>query len=342
MIVPCVCVCVLCAILGVVPVIKTGRGRRPFMAHLIPIPSFDGNGFEAYERDVGLWCNATEVPKEKQALVLMLRLTGRPAALAKAEPLTAYSKDSGVGNLLDFLRKKFGQSPIHLIHQDLKAFFGIRRTEASVTEFLDRFQMSRSQVETRLGKSLGEEVACSILLEACALNPQDKRNALAAVSNFKDSAKLLAAIQHLFSGDRDRDGSALVADHDTYGSRREAGSSLSPAPIPQVSDPFSETSEDEASVQEAFAVYNAMRNRVRRKNAQRPSPEPSSEPGSNPVDRRTGNRLRCWLCGSRDHPHPKCPKKPEHSTGREWKITQFMHRTKICGSMFSLPLPSDM
>ena len=109
------------------------------MAHLIPIPSFDGHGFEAYERDVSLWRNATEVPKEKQALVLMLRLTGRPAALAKAEPLTAYSKDSGVGNLLDFLRKKFGQSPIHLIHQDLKSFFGIRRTEASVTEFLDRF-----------------------------------------------------------------------------------------------------------------------------------------------------------------------------------------------------------
>merc|ERR1711888_327616 len=228
---------------------------------------------------VSLWRNATEVPKEKQALVLMLRLTGRAATLAKAEPLAVYATDSGVGNLLTFLRKKFGQSPIYLIHQDLKAFFGIRRTEASVTEFLGRFQMSRSQVENRLGKPLDEEVACSILLEASALNPQDKRNALAAVSDFRDSAKLLAAIQHLFSGDRDRDGSALVADHDTYGSRPEAGSSVSPAPLPQASDPFSETSEDEAGVQEAFAVYNAMRNRLRRKNAQRPTPEPSSEPG---------------------------------------------------------------
>ena len=78
------------------------------MAHLIPIPTFDGNGFEAYERDVSVWRNATDVPKEKQALVLILRLTGLPAALAKAEPLTAYTKDAGVGNLLNFLRKKFG------------------------------------------------------------------------------------------------------------------------------------------------------------------------------------------------------------------------------------------
>ena len=183
------------------------------MTHLVPIPSFDGQGFEAYERDVSLWRNATDVPKEKQALVLMLRLTGRAATLAKAEPLAAYATDSGVGNLLAFLRKKFGQSPIYLIHQDLKAFFGIRRTEASVTEFLGRFQMSRSQVENRLGKPLDEEVACSILLEASALNPQDKRNALAAVSDFRDSAKLLSAIQHLFSSDRNKDGSVLVADH---------------------------------------------------------------------------------------------------------------------------------
>ena len=180
------------------------------MAHLIPIPSFDGQAFEAYERDVLIWRGATDIPKDKQALALILRLTGRPAALAKAESLSAYTKDSGVGNLLDFLRRKFGQSPIYLIHQDLKAFFGIRRTEASVTDFLDRFQMSRSQVESRLGKSLDEEVACSILLEACALNPQDKRNALSAVTNFKDSAKLLDAIQHIFSGERARGGSALV------------------------------------------------------------------------------------------------------------------------------------
>ena len=96
-----------------------------------------------------IWRNATDIPKEKQALALMLRLTGRPAALARAVSLSAYTKDSGVGNLLDFPRRKFGQSPIYLIHQDLKAFFGIRRTEASVTEFLDRFQMSRSQVENR-------------------------------------------------------------------------------------------------------------------------------------------------------------------------------------------------
>ena len=78
------------------------------MTHLVPIPSFDGQGFDAYERDVSLWRNATDVPKEKQALVLMLRLTGRAATLAKAEPLAAYATDSGVGNLLAFLRKKFG------------------------------------------------------------------------------------------------------------------------------------------------------------------------------------------------------------------------------------------
>ena len=70
-------------------------------------------------------------------------------------------------------------------------------------------------------------------------------------------------------------------------------------------------------MQEAFAAYNAMRNRVRLKNAQRPVPEPSSEPVSKPVDRRTGTRLRCWLCGSRGHLLPKCPKKPEHFQGRE-------------------------
>ena len=92
------------------------------MAHLIPIPSFDGQGFEAYERDVLIWRNATDIPKEKQALALMLRLSGRPAALAKAEPLSAFTRDSGVGHLLDFLRRKFGQSPIYLIHQDLKSF----------------------------------------------------------------------------------------------------------------------------------------------------------------------------------------------------------------------------
>ena len=72
--------------------------------------------------------------------------------------------------------------------------------------------MSRSQVESRLGKPLDEEVACSILLEASALIPQGKRNALAAVPNFRDSARLLDAIQHLFSGDRTRDMSALSAD----------------------------------------------------------------------------------------------------------------------------------
>ena len=164
------------------------------MAHLIPIPTFGGIGLEAYERDVSPWRNATDVPKEKQALAPMLRLTGRHAALAKAEPLTAYAKDTGAGSLRSFLRKKLGQSPIYLIRQDLKAFFGIRRTEASITDFLDRFQVSRSQVENRLGKPLDEEVACSILSEACALNPQDKRNALAAVSDFKDSAKLMEAI----------------------------------------------------------------------------------------------------------------------------------------------------
>ena len=73
----------------------------------------------------------------------------------------------------------------------------------------------------------------------------------------------------------------------------DAFPSLTPSSPPHASDPFSESSEDEAGVQEAFAVYNAMRNRVRRKNEQRPLPEPSSEPGSNPVDRRTGKRLRC-------------------------------------------------
>ena len=109
---------------------------------------------EQYIPEVKLWLKWTDVAVGKQGPALVSRLAGNARIILLAGDLPRFDgtpdiRDahvvvvtpgiSGVHAVVNELQKKFGIPEDQAARSDIKSFYSMQRTEASVDDFLNRF-----------------------------------------------------------------------------------------------------------------------------------------------------------------------------------------------------------
>ena len=136
------------------------------MASFAPVPVFDGKpeNFRSFLQEVELWLMVTQLPPSRRAPALALEMDKKPRELCLTIGVDELKSDDGVEKILDMLRKHIAPDAHDSAFRDVVVFFGLRRVNHTLDEYLSMFQMALRRVEARfpVGVTFPEIVVSSL------------------------------------------------------------------------------------------------------------------------------------------------------------------------------------
>ena len=148
------------------------------MASCAPVPAFDGKpeNFRSFLQEVELWLMVTQLPASRRAPALALAMDKMPRELCLAIGVDELRSESGVEKILEVLKKHIAPDAHDSAFRDVVAFFGLRRVNHTLDEYLSLFQMALRRVEARfpVGATFPEIVVSSLCLQNAGLTTHQK------------------------------------------------------------------------------------------------------------------------------------------------------------------------
>ena len=305
------------------------------MAELAAAPSWDGTtSYKTHRSQVDLWAAITSLPPEKHGPALALRLQGQPHAIALQLGVAVLSKPNGYKGLLAELDKHYLEDKTDHVYGDITNFIRMSRTESDMSAFVARFRILQLAAESHLAADAHFPSAflSVLLMDAAGLSSQDRKLVMAAARGSLDDKEIAGAMRRLFTEHHKPQRFAAMAtdmqgvDADVHGdasarnpsgARRERWSRSAgpkaPSRLSESSWADKDSSESADDLQRAYIAYR----KARRKHKQRAS----ETPNENPKDRKTGETLRCFICGDRTHLVPRCPRRGTYDVRQEDRTT---------------------
>ena len=266
-------------------------------------PKFeDETEYEAWKKDIEIWCLLTELDAEKQALAIHLGLTGRARMASSELSVQELSDKNGVKTLMTKLDGMFLQDKGRRQFNAFHKLYSLRRNaEVKIPDFIIEFDHEYFAV-TKKGITLPDTVVAFMLLASCNLDDKDVQLVMSGVTDVT-SDNMKSALKRIFGG----------------GITEQFNK-------PHIkSEPVFEAL---ANNEESGAFYARGRGRPtygRGGRQQGSSSKGSTEGNSklylgrgsgrklNPPDKVTGRTTRCAVCGSKFHWASKCPDSFENS-----------------------------
>ena len=266
-------------------------------------PSFDeGKPFESWKNEDSIWTRVTELEKSKQALAVVLALSGRAREAAMEIPVDDLNKDSGMKTLLAKLDNLFLKEEKDLIYEAYSDFDKVRRDSGvSMSDYIIDFEqryarMRKYKMElpdavlafklhfTLLNCPRGANLK---LLDTACLDMKDRQLALTACTDLT-FASMKSALKRIFGG---------KVSTSCMGMNQET-------------------------------AYITEQRRQRGKSGPQKDHYKTPLPGTNPLDR-YGRRSKCAVCQSTFHWAKDCPHRGEQVKLTEESNTQEVEECNI-------------
>lgn len=155
--------------------------------------------FEAWKKDINIWCELCELPKEKQALAIHLSLSGRARVASSEIEVEVLKRSDGVEVLLRKLDGLFLQDKGRRQFDAFRNLYDLRRRDGcTVSDFVCEFEHVYFKF-TEEGMQLPDAVMAFMLVAACKLNDNEVLMVMSAISdvsyeNIKSSIKRIFAL----------------------------------------------------------------------------------------------------------------------------------------------------
>ena len=146
-------------------------------------PCFEDLNYEAWKKNIRMWCRLTDLTASKQALAVHLSLSGRARNAFSEISLTDLEKENGVDNLLKKLDKIFLPEKGHGQFKAFNNLYNLRRmTEAKMSDFVCEFEHTYFKFKSE-EMSLPDPVLALMLLASCNLSENDHHLVMSAVTD---------------------------------------------------------------------------------------------------------------------------------------------------------------
>ena len=165
------------------------------MSKTLEPPSFIGDSktFETYERDLKRWSLLTNIPKAKQALMVLHYLDGDPSGIkekvdAEIPEEDLYSED-GITHLLEFFKKIYKKDSLADGFDKYMSFEKLKRSpNTTIQDFIPEFNTAYRKA-VNVGCSLSNKVLAFKLLNAANLTNMDRNLVLMGVNYEKEDLR---------------------------------------------------------------------------------------------------------------------------------------------------------
>ena len=145
-----------------------------------PTLAADSN-YEAWKKDVQMWCHLTELPATKQALAIHLVLSGRARDASSELEIKELEKEDGVKKLLEKLHKLFLPEKGHRQFTAFNNLYNLcRMTDSKISDFVSEFEHIYFKFKSE-SMSLPDPVLALMLLASCNLSEQDHHLVMSAI-----------------------------------------------------------------------------------------------------------------------------------------------------------------
>ena len=152
--------------------------------------------YESWKSEVAIWRLVSEVDKKKQALAMVLSLTGKAREKALQIEVTELNKDTGVDTLIASLDTIFLKDKTDLAYSAYTKFDSFRKPESmSMADYIIEFERNYDQSKKH-DMVLLDAVLSFKLLDSANLSCSQRQLALTAASdlNFENMKKALRRI----------------------------------------------------------------------------------------------------------------------------------------------------
>ena len=241
--------------------------------------------YEAWKKDIEIWCLLTDLEKKKQALAIHLGLTGRARMVSSEISVADLSKDDGVETLIDKLDALFLLDKGRRQFNAYQKLYNLRRkSSVSIAEFIVEFEHEYHSF-TKQGLTLPDTVIAFMLLASCSLEDKEIQVVMSGLPDV-DYKHMKSALKRIYGGICGSDQAAVQVK----------------------SEPTFECYDEEENNSAAFFVRGrGRRGGNYRAVSTRTAGGRQPRRRENPVDKKTGAVSRCVICGSKFHWASKCP-----------------------------------
>ena len=129
--------------------------------------------YEQWRKNVEIWTELTDLPKEKHALAIHMSLEGRAQAASSEFSVAELKSENGVVNLLNKLDKLYLSEEGRRQFSSFRNMYRLKRENTgTIDEFVSKFEHQQYKLKS-LKVSLPDTVLAFMLLEACNLEEKE-------------------------------------------------------------------------------------------------------------------------------------------------------------------------
>ena len=264
--------------------------------------------YENWKKDIRIWCELTELSKNKQALAVHLSLSGRAREASSEIPAADLKKDDGVDVVLRKLDELFLADAGRRQFSAFYELYNLRRPcDMNTREFVSKFEHVYFKF-TEQGMTLPGPVKAFMLLSSCDLNDNERQLAMSAVKDV-NYENMKSALCRIFGGGIGGVNTTISTDLGAMKSE--------PVFLGQEEELDKEVMYTNSGVR-GGGVSGGVRGRGRGRGRGEGGRFNSSARRQNPVGR-DGRVSRCVICGSRFHWARECPDSYENKNTSDEK-----------------------
>ena len=162
-------------------------------------PALDEDkSYETWKSEIDIWRLMTDVEKERQALALVLSLSGQARQRALEIEVADLNKADGVDTLLESLEELFLKDKIDLAYETYSKFEQFKKTDSmSMTEYIVEYERLYTRCK-RYDMTLPDAVLSFRLLDNSKLTLEQRQLALTAAKDLKFET-MKTALKQIFT-----------------------------------------------------------------------------------------------------------------------------------------------
>ena len=160
-------------------------------------PELTGKDYETWKKEVSLWQSITDLPAKKQAVAIILSLSGQYREVATSINSELLKAKNGVENLVTELDKHFKRESIDKSYKGYREFeHYVRNNDVSTSQYVHEFERRYNKLKKQ-GMAYPDNILDCKLSEMSNIEPRDKQMVLSAVSSL-EFAGIKSAIKRIF------------------------------------------------------------------------------------------------------------------------------------------------
>ena len=157
--------------------------------------------YEVWREDIDIWCEVTDIPKVKQAMIIRSSLSGRAKQAASQLSKETLKAEGGVKKLLEKLDELFLRDKGTRQFAAFRDLYNLRRRNSSIEEFVSEFEHVYFKF-TAQKMSLPDCVMAFVLLESCSLSDTEVQMVMSAINEVTYN-DVKSALKRIFAKDSD-------------------------------------------------------------------------------------------------------------------------------------------